>query len=411
LRGSIAARGDVKPFREWQKPFIGLAFCLTYPSADILKRFGRVSQLAYCLVVMVLLWLSIRYLVPRFRKLEGKVFAVISLAVLLFALACAYVVIHPQIDTNGFELAGHRFGASDRDDAIDAAITETLNGRYPYTMVTFLGNPITPMPGALLLASPFYLLGDSGIQNIFWLALFFVLIARVEDSPLIAALLAFMMCLLSPNLIYQIVKGSDFISNAIYVLIFAVMLVESTKRQKPLWVSVLWAIMLGIGLSSRPNFLLVLPTVAFAIMTTSQRTTAFALMVVTAITFATSTLPFYFVDPIGFSPLHVSEKLGLWGTNRLLALILPVLAFVFSMLLGIRRMSYALQSFAADLFAAQTVLMVGTLVLVLIERGVTVLENSEVLEYGILFMFFGVFAFGPRALRKSGAVWVNPESA
>jgi len=43
-----------------------------------------------------------------------------------------------------------------------------FDGKYPYYETSFLGNPISPMPGALLIALPFYVLGWTALQNIVW---------------------------------------------------------------------------------------------------------------------------------------------------------------------------------------------------------------------------------------------------
>jgi len=159
----------------------------------------------------------------------------------------AYLCIHPQIVRNGFHLAGISFGPSDRDEAIDLAITEFLNGRYPYYAKTFLGNPITPMPGALVLAFPFYLIGDSSVQNVFWLAVFFGAIAVYHRSIFMTAVLACFVCFLSPNVTYHVLIGSDYIANSIYVLTFSALLFGSAERRAPFWQSVLWAVFLGLG--------------------------------------------------------------------------------------------------------------------------------------------------------------------
>ena len=52
---------------------------------------------------------------------------------------------------------------------VRVALTELASGRYPYTATTYLGNPITPLPGALLLAAPFWwVTGSAAWQNVAW---------------------------------------------------------------------------------------------------------------------------------------------------------------------------------------------------------------------------------------------------
>jgi hypothetical protein len=57
---------------------------------------------------------------------------------------------------------------SDRDDALLDATSALLRGEFPYSRPTYLGNPITPLPGALLLAVPFVLAGNAALANALW---------------------------------------------------------------------------------------------------------------------------------------------------------------------------------------------------------------------------------------------------
>jgi hypothetical protein len=319
----------------------------------------------------------------------------------------AYFYIHPKIDTHGFHLAGIRFGASDADNAIDLAIEEILHNRYPYHAKTFLGNPITPMPGALALAFPFYLAGDSFVQNIFWLAVFFGGLAAYHRNIFMTAVLACFMFFLSPNVLYHVLQGNDYIANAIYILTFSALLLESTRRKASFWQSALWAVLLGIGLSSRLNFMLILPLVFFALIKTSSRNTACALTAITLACFSALTLPFFIYDPAGFSPLHTSNKLSFSGAFSWAPFVLPLLGGILSIALALKRESYKLPSFMQDVFMVQAVLMVGGLLLASIRTGGV---NLEYPHFGLLFMFFGVFAFGPASLIESGALAVGQKT-
>ena len=63
-------------------------------------------------------------------------------------------------------------GGSDSDDALNLATRALLHGEYPYRIRTYLGSPATYLPGSLLLAVPFVLLGNAAYQDLFWLAAF-----------------------------------------------------------------------------------------------------------------------------------------------------------------------------------------------------------------------------------------------
>src|SRR5260370_38096939 len=68
------------------------------------------------------------------------------------------------------------------DDGLNLGVNELLNGRHPYSVRTYLDNPISPLPGAILLAIPFVLVGSSAYQNLFWLGVFCFVLFRMMQS-------------------------------------------------------------------------------------------------------------------------------------------------------------------------------------------------------------------------------------
>src|SRR5438105_4620272 len=127
-----------------------------------------------------------------------------------------------------------------------------MHGHFPYHQRTYLGGPISPLPGEVLLAVPFVALGKSAYQNLFWvLAFYAVLKHRVGDARM--ALAAMQATLgLSPTIMRDLVTGSDVLCNGIYVLLFSLLLLRCAERGGAImWVA---AVLLGIGLSSRLHF-------------------------------------------------------------------------------------------------------------------------------------------------------------
>ncbi|CAN2042199.1 membrane hypothetical protein [Candidatus Magnetomoraceae bacterium gMMP-15] len=118
----------MKPLKTCWKPFVGLAFSIIYPSTAIFKKVGYLPLVLYIFIVVSLL-LSILWIVPRMKKILTPSISVAGLSLLFVSVLGAYVVIHPQIDTDGFRLAGISFGSSDSDDAINTAIEECIEGR------------------------------------------------------------------------------------------------------------------------------------------------------------------------------------------------------------------------------------------------------------------------------------------
>ena len=75
------------------------------------------------------------------------------------ALCVLFAVAYP-VATSG--LFG---GGTDRADALDVTDAALLAGRPVYDTLTYLGNPPTPLPGAVLLAAPFHLIGSGGVAE------------------------------------------------------------------------------------------------------------------------------------------------------------------------------------------------------------------------------------------------------
>jgi hypothetical protein len=387
-------------FKTYQKSFLGLAFCLIYPSIAIFKKIGYLPLVLYVVFAICLLLLFL-WTASRLQKSFTRSTCITIFIFLFLLLIISYLVIHPQIDTDGFNIAGVNVGASDGDDAIDIAITELMQGRYPYYAKTFHDNPLSPMPGALLLAFPFYIIGQSGLQNIFWLMIFFTIIAYQYRSIAISTLLAIIVFCLSPNVIYHLLQAGDYIANSLYIFTFCTFLLSSIRRRLSFWQSILWAVLLGVGLSSRLNYIVILPLVFWALHKLGSPKTAWILLLVILVSFSGITLPFIIYDPSGFSPLHTSNKLSIRGIFPWAPFLLPALAGGLAIILGWRSRIYTLSNFMRDVMVVQAVLILGGLFLGSLNAGRL---NFAYFHFGVLFMFFGVYAFGPNTLIDSGAV-------
>src|SRR4051812_36176093 len=187
---------------------ICLWLTLVFPSSFVVNKYlGWECTIAYAIVVALMV-----ALVPRLpeRLSKGNL---TSLALLTQCLmVVAFLVLYPVANT-------HAPGTgSDDDDALNLGALALLAGRFPYSQTTYLGNALHHLPGAFVLAGPFVILGTSALQNLFWLPLFFLAVKEEAESRT-ALQLAWLVLALSPGVMHDVVTGTGYVSNSIYVLL------------------------------------------------------------------------------------------------------------------------------------------------------------------------------------------------
>ncbi len=238
-------------------------------------------------------------------------------AVLGVALAATFAIGYP-IAQSGLLGPG-----SDRDEALSIAIQALLEGRFPYWERTYFNNPISPLPGALLIGLPFHLLGSVAVQNlVITLAAGAALGRALRDEPARWLLLG-LATLGNPGFMQDYVTGGDYAVNALYVGAALWAAVRAVDGGPP-WRMALMAALLGVAVCSRP-----IHAVAGVILVCHGwhrrgPAAAVGMAAVLAAVNAALVLPFYLYDPAGFSPLHVTNKLP--GGFAFLRPVLPLAA-------------------------------------------------------------------------------------
>ena len=205
-------------------------------------------------------------------------------------VVAAFLVCHPLVDA---EVAGR---GSDDDEAHDLGVAALLRGESPYEQRTYLNNQLHQMPGAFLLAAPFAMAGTSALQNLFWLAAFFVAVARQTRDPRLVLALLWIILLGSAEVSAHLITGTGYSANAISVLLGLHFL---ARRPRSSLAAAFW----GITLASRANFLLLLPLAFGWLRQTSGWSSALRAIAVAAGVVAALTLPFFLADPEQFGPL------------------------------------------------------------------------------------------------------------
>jgi hypothetical protein len=390
----------------------GLAASLLLPSLALANTAGAAFVPVYLAGGGLLLWLLMRPFERATRRLGERTAAWTILALLCLTLL-AVVVVHPRIDTTGAELFGVRVGASDNDDAVDVGTARLLAGENPYRARTFLGNPIAPLPGAFLLALPFYALGHSAVQNVFWLAVFAALLWRLGRRARVALILLLSVLLVSPDVVYQLLQGGDYATDALATAAFAALVVDLARRASPSWQIALAAAGLGIAVTTRANLLLVVPLVVAVVWRAhgadvqesagAGRPPATALRAavltaaVAAATVCALVLPFYFWDPAHFTPLLTREKASFESFGPLGGWLVPVAGVAVTAALCRAGRSRDVRSLFRDAALVQMTLVLGGFALSSLELGE---PHWFYLHYGLMFLFFGVAAWGVPLLRE-----------
>lgn len=288
---------------DWSRSALFLA-ALVEPSVLVVYKYlgplGVVLFVAAGAAASVALVRFAPWLGVRLSTRDADVVGVLAIGAVLLAT----LLIYPALDVHA------AMRGSDRDDALVVAASALLHGRYPYDQPTYLGNPITPMPGALLLAVPFVLARNVALLNVFWCGVLYLALrwssgdARPAAITLVAALLA-------PEVVHEIATGGDMFANGIYVGVFVLLVAILVARDDAHPITRTGAaVLLGVGLSSRPTYVLVLPALFQYLRPRAGTRTAAAWLAVSVLACAAVTLPFYLTSPERFAPLHMASKLA-----------------------------------------------------------------------------------------------------
>lgn len=370
------------------KHFIAMLLSLTVPSLWLFqKRLGLSWAIIYILVTGFLLAIALHWLLPRlFNLKQSQLTALVMLTAL--GLIMAFFLLYP-LESSG------RFGlGSDRDEALNIAVTELVAWRYPYYPTTHLNGPITPLPGAILLALPWVIIGNSAYQNFFWLALFFIVLKRfllpVKGATL---LLVWIILAASPAVAYEWISGGDLLANNLYIFIFSLLAMKIVPvPTHPIWIKGCIAILLGLSLSSRPNFLFLLPVFFSTLRLRSGFKPALFFTIFVLFISGLITIPFFLYDPQGFSPLHLLNKFSVFEpTISYAGQIITGLTLTTALWLASRQLDEGLATMYYYCAIVQSVPIFGGIFLGSLQAGYP--DFSFMADrFGLNFLFFGTVA-------------------
>ena len=273
------------------KATAALWLALVGPSLFIVQKYtGGAAAAAYALIAAVAVVVTPRIPVPASRRARTSA-AVVTLLLVVVAFAVIYPTANVQIPGLG----------SDDDDAHNAGVRALLEGRYPYAERTYLGNVLHQLPGAFVLAAPFVIAGTSALQNLFWLPMFFLAV-RKEAGDGAELRLAWLVLAMSPTVLHQIVTGTGYVANTIYVTLGLWWLTRTAHTN-------LAAAAWGVAVASRANFLLLLPLACGWLWRHRGQRAAVLATAIAGGTAAALILPFSLHDPAHFTPLEAADRL------------------------------------------------------------------------------------------------------
>jgi hypothetical protein len=195
-------------------------------------------------------------------------------------------------------------GGGDADEAIQIATSRLLAGLSPYAETTYLNNPITPLPGTLVLYAPAeVVLGATVWMSPILLAIAFLLLARASSIAMSALVFALA---LSPMFWQAWVTGSDYVILGLLAFAVGASLVASNRRASVLALSAF----LGLVCASRPTMLLFVSGVFVIEASRGKWQRALTIATIAVLVGSVFTGTIYARDPETFTPFHVTSKSG-----------------------------------------------------------------------------------------------------
>jgi len=372
--------------------FAVLIVLFAIPSLAFIDKYFGSAGIAGYMALVGAAFAAIRYLERRWSRGIERFFWPLVAAVFL-GLVVVFAIGYPMESARGF---GH---SSDRDDGLNLAVELLVAGKFPYYPAHETIGPLSLLPGAIFLGTPFALMGNSAFQNFFWLAMFLGTLCRWL-SRRGAALLLFVAFLgLCPVAQYEFISGGDMIANGIYVPVLLLVAtrqwaVEGSKTWSK-WAS---ALALGMALASRANFLLLLPLIGGWMWGRRGSAVAFYYSAIVGGAALLLILPFYLHSPEGFTPLMSKNKLALvdatlpWASRAIIAGTV-VLAVVGGLILLSRRRAEGTET----LFRwATAVLLFPILAAVVFASLVAGHPNFGILgeRFGLMYLPSAILAWG-----------------
>jgi hypothetical protein len=369
-----------------------LALLLALPSTGFMQKYtGLGGVTGYVVLVVVLVFLT-AHLAQRFAPWLERHFRWLALLSII-GLTAGFVVLHPFEDGRG---PGK---SSDRDEGLEMAVSRLTHGETPYYPSNRVAGPLSVLPGSIILAAPFVALGNSGYQNIFWLAAFLLAATSFLKSKAAGIYLLTIPLAVSIAAQYEFVSGGDLIANSIFVAIFFLLVLTVWEKScAPAWVRFSLCLLVGLGLASRANFLLLVPLFGATIWRTAGLKNAITVTTLTLATAAAIIMPFYLFDPAGFSPIGSRNKLSFadqslpWASTAMIGLTIFAAGLCTNWLLVQRRLDPKVAFFRCCTVVTLTPMLCAILVSTWVNGHLDFGIMKD--RFGLMYVFFALLGWG-----------------
>jgi hypothetical protein len=225
----------------------------------------------------------------------------VAIGVRATALAWTAVVVAVAALGSAYVTSADGLAGSDRDEAIIASAQRLMRGEHPYAEPTYLGNPLSPGPGWVVLHVPFVALGlYPFVPALAWAVLpLTAALASQERSK--ATMRTIVLSAAAPVLWHELITGSDLLTaGVIGAAAIVLSAADIPRRLRPLSIVALAAFM-----TSRAPLLL--GGAAFYATSRAVRGAAsIALYALAAAALAWAAL--FAIAPTDFSPFHLITR-------------------------------------------------------------------------------------------------------
>lgn len=209
----------------------------------------------------------------------------------------------------------------DRDEALEISAGNLLRGDFIYAEKTQAGNPITPLPGAVIIFLPFYFTGGVLVMNCTFLLLLFIFTLNIAGVKKGASYL--LLLTTTPVFLHEWIFEGDLIANSIYVLL-CFGLVYGLKDESSLLKKVICVFLFGLSLTSRPVFFIYLLPILFSYKKLPESKN---LLILSSVFSVLLTLSAYLFSPGDFLPMHVQGFL--YSENNLTVIIISLFLLIY----------------------------------------------------------------------------------